>query len=188
MTDVAGALRAVVDALERLNVDYVLVGSVAAAAWGVVRSTRDADLVAFMDSNHLRAMLAGLDRREFYVPEDFADSAVRSGGSFNVLHLTGGGKVDIFVPVSGDSFAQSRLSRRVRAEVLGVRAWMATPEDVLLAKLRWRLESRSEMQWRDCIEIAASNQLDLQYLNRWAPTLGVEVDLAELLRSVETSD
>ncbi len=52
---------------------------------------------------------------------------------------------------------------------------------VLLAKLRWRLESRSEIQWRDCVEIAAINDLDLSYMRRWGPELGVEEDLADLL-------
>ena len=51
----------------------------------------------------------------------------------------------------------------------------------MLAKLRWRLESRSELQWRDCVEIAAINDLDVSYMHRWAAELGVQDDLAELL-------
>ena len=76
-----------------------------------------------------------------------------------------------------------RLHRRLPAEVLGVSTWVATPEDVVLAKLRWRLESRSEVQWRDCVEIAAINDLDVEHLRRWATRLGVEADLDELLRA-----
>jgi len=65
--------------------------------------------------------------------------------------------------------------------VLGVTAWIATPEDVVLAKLRWRLDSRSEVQWRDCVGIAATQDLDKEYLWSWADQLGVAADLAELL-------
>jgi hypothetical protein len=98
-----------------------------------------------------------------------------------VLHPATGGKVDIFVAAPGDAFTQSRLSRRMVTEVLGIPAWVATPEDVILAKLRWRLESRSEVQWRDCIEIASVQCLDADYLWSWANELGVEDDLNELL-------
>jgi hypothetical protein len=54
---------------------------------------------------------------------------------------------------------------------------------VVLAKLRWRLDSRSEGQWRDCVEIAAVQRLDEPYLRVWADRLGVSDDLEELLAS-----
>jgi hypothetical protein len=70
---------------------------------------------------------------------------------------------------------------RIQAAVLGIPAWIATPEDIILAKLRWRVDSRSEVQWRDCVEIAATAVLDEEYLLRWGDDLGVAADLAELL-------
>ena len=54
------------------------------------------------------------------------------------------------------------------------------PEDVILAKLYWRLESRSEVQWRDCVEIAATQPLELEYMRMWADRLGVADDLEDL--------
>ncbi len=48
MIDLAAALGIVVDALESSGVEYLLVESTAAAAWGVVRATRDIDLVAMV--------------------------------------------------------------------------------------------------------------------------------------------
>jgi hypothetical protein len=95
--------------------------------------------------------------------------------------MASGGKVDVFIAPHGDAFQRSRLDRRLPSEVFGVSSWISTPEDVVLSKLRWRLESRSEVQWRDCVEIAAVQQLDRDYLDRWAPELGVVDDLAELL-------
>lgn len=83
-----------------------------------------------------------------------------------------------------DPFDRSRLQRRVRIQDVGFAMWVSTAEDVVLAKLRWRLASRSEVQWRDCVEIAASNALDWAYLRQRARLLGVEEDLAELAPSV----
>ena len=184
MNELSDALKAVVDGLVRLEIDYNVVGSVAAASWGVVRSTRDVDIVAIIDAGSIDLLLAGLDGSKLYVPRDHARSVVATGGSFNVVHTVSGGKVDVFVPPAGDAFTISRLSRRQRANVLGVDVYVASAEDVLLAKLRWRLESRSDVQWRDCVEIAATNELDVAYLHLWASSLGVAVDLADLLDQV----
>ena len=80
-----------------------------------------------------------------------------------------------------DKFESTLLDRRVQLNILGVSTWVATPEDVVLSKLRWRLESRSETQWRDCIEIPASQTLDIDYMRFWAQQIGITSDLDELL-------
>lgn len=187
MIDLAAALGVVVEALESSDVEYVVVGSTAAAAWGVVRSTRDIDLVALIASEDVEDVLARLDRENLYVPVAAARAAAASGGSFasgasfNVLHPSTGGKVDVFVSRPDDRFERSRFDRRIRAEVLGVSTWIATAEDIVLGKLRWRLGSRSEVQWRDCVDIVATQPVDRAYLEAWATTLGVADDLADLL-------
>jgi hypothetical protein len=122
---------------------------------------------------------------DLYVPVEQARRAVVEYQSFNVLHPMSGGKVDVFVAAPNDAFTQSRLSRRISTDIFGVASWIATPEDVILAKLRWRLTSRSEVQWRDCVEIASIQQLDTQYLWAWATELDVRDDLAELLAETQ---
>jgi hypothetical protein len=179
--DLSAAFRAVVAALEVIDAEYVIVGSTAAAGWGVARATRDVDLVAVIPASAVDQLLRSLERDDLYVPSAEVRRVAAGGGSFNVLHMASGGKVDVFVAIEGDAFERSRLDRRIASEVLGVSSWISTPEDVILSKLRWRLESRSEVQWRDCVEIAAIQQLDRDYLDRWAPLLGVVDDLTELL-------
>jgi hypothetical protein len=186
VSELSEALNAVVDGLTRLEIDYIVVGSVAAASWGVVRSTRDVDIVAIIDSSSIDRFLDGLEGSGLYVPSDHARTVASNGGSFNVVHTVSGGKVDVFVPPRGDAFTASRLARRQPANVLGIDVYVASAEDVLLAKLRWRLVTRSDVQWRDCVEIAATNELDQTYLDRWAGQLGVEKDLADLLDQVRT--
>jgi hypothetical protein len=182
--DLVAGFAVVTGALDRADVRYVVVGSMAAARWGVARTTRDIDLVLVLDPLVVDDVLALLDRDDVYVPVADAREALAHGGSFNVLHTTTGGKIDLFVVAPNDEFERSRLERRVRADVLGLSSWVATAEDVVLAKLKWRLDSRSEVQWRDCVEIAAVQELDEAYLWRWAPVLGVVDDLADLLGDV----
>jgi len=179
--DLARILRTVITTLEQSKIGYVVVGSTAAAAWGVARATRDVDIVVMVDADQLDTVLTALLAADLYVPLDQAHEAADSGGSFNVLDPDHGGKIDLFVTGSDDAFTASRLDRRIRADVFDVPCWVASAEDVVLAKLRWRLTSRSEVQWRDCIEIASTNELDIPYMRHWAHELGVVADLTELL-------
>ncbi len=156
-----------------------MVGSTAASAWGVARSTRDIDVVALITQETVDTFLSALGNNEIYVPVEDAKAAAKNGGSFNILHTRTGGKVDVFVCLSSDSFESSRLDRRVRLKVLGIDTWVATAEDVVLSKLLWRAQTRSEVQWRDCVEIAATQKLDTTYLRLWAMHLGVLTDIEE---------
>lgn len=186
MTLVAG-FRRVIDVLDAAHVDYVVVGSTAAAAWGVVRTTRDIDIAMVVSPDAAGQILDGLSADDLYVRRSEASAAMAVGGSFNVLHPATGGKVDVFVVRPDDAFEAERLRRRVRADVFGLSAWVATAEDVTLSKLAWRRTSRSEVQWRDCIELAGSQPLDREYLRRWATVLGVADDLEVLLSAVDSA-
>lgn len=186
MIELARILGIVVDALERIQVGYVVVGSTAGAAWGVARATRDVDIVVMVGAEQLEAVLDALLAAGLYVPVEQAHEAANAGGSFNVLDPSHGGKVDLFLARLDDAFTHSRLARRIRADVFDVPCWVASAEDVVLAKLRWRLDSRSEVQWRDCVEIASTNELDATYLRHWAPSLGVTEDLEDLLTATDT--
>lgn len=174
----------VVTELDRRAIDHVVVGSIAASCWGLVRSTQDIDLVVVVDPDEPTDLVLALESTGLYVPRSAAEAALASTGSFNILDPNTAGKVDIFVCASNDEFESMRLHRRVRAEILGVPAWVATPEDIVLSKLRWRTDSGSETQWRDCIELASINDLDLEHLRRWATALGLAADLEALLTSL----
>jgi len=183
LIDLTFAFRRVVEALEKISARYVVVDSTAASAWGVARSTRDIDVVAVITRETVDTFLRALGNNEIYVPVDEAKAATIKGGSFNVLHTTTGGKVDVFVCQTSDAFESSRLDRRVKLKVLGIDTWVSTPEDVVLSKLLWRVQTRSEVQWRDCVEVAATQKLDVKYLRIWATELGLSADLEELLEA-----
>jgi len=183
MTDVTGAFSHVVRTLESHHIPYVVVGSVAAAAWGVIRATRDLDLAMTIGTTSPLELTESLTTTGLYLPHEAAIDALANAGSFNVLDPTTGSKIDIFACRSDDEFEQMRLSRRVRVSVLGIDSWVASAEDLVLAKLRWRSETGSEVQWRDCVEIAAVNDLDLLHLRTWGQTLKITDDLEVLIAS-----
>lgn len=179
------ALATVVGALDRVGAPHAVVGSVGATIWGLQRTTIDTDLITIAIHERVDELLASLLNENTYVPVDDARRVLSTGGSFNVLNLETTEKIDVFVAVPNDPFTASRLSRRVRARIQDVDTWVTTAEDIVLAKLRWRLSTRSERQWRDCLDISTINDLDVDYLRKWADVIGVRDDLEELLEAVK---
>lgn len=179
------ALARVVSAFDRIGAPHAIVGSVGATAWGLQRSTIDTDIITIAVRERVDELLAALSNDQTYFPLDDARRVLQFGGSFNVLDLETTEKIDVFVAPASDKFAASRLSRRVKARIQDVDTWVATAEDIILAKLRWRITTRSERQWRDCLDIAGINQLDVDYLRKWADVIGVRADLEELLEAIK---
>jgi hypothetical protein len=91
---------------------------------------------------------------------------------------------DVFVS-KRDPFDVKQLERR-RLEIVSRdperSAYMASPEDIVLSKLRWyrQTNERSERQWSDVLGVLSvqTDKLDLEYLKHWAIELGVS-DLLE---------
>jgi hypothetical protein len=169
--------------LERLRVPYFVGGSLASSLQGIPRATLDADLVADLRLAHVLPLTEAL-QASFYVDDDSVRQAVVRRSSFNAIHRETAFKVDVFV-LRDERYARFSMARRQRVEIdpAGeVVLEVATPEDVVLEKLRWyRLGNEvSERQWNDVqgvLKVQAGN-LDLDYLRHWAPELGVE-DLLE---------
>lgn len=180
----------VIDTLEKLNVRYLIGGSLASALYGVPRATLDADLVADLRMEHAEPLARSL-ADVFYADAEMIRDAVRQQRSFNVIHLETAFKVDVFVR-KNRAFDESQLARRTRQIVATDperTAFVASAEDTILAKLEWyRLGGEtSERQWRDVLGIvkAQSERLDKDYLQMWAMQLGVADLLDKILKEVK---
>lgn len=112
----------------------------------------------------------------FYLDKDTAHEAIAAGGMFNVVGPEEGDEVDFWL-LTDEPFERSRSSRRRVEEVFGVRLVVSSPEDTLLAKLRWaRLAGGSEKQVVDALRIyeVQAGALDEAYLADWAERLDGE--------------
>ena len=176
-------------ALEVLKVDYVVVGSVASSAHGEPRATMDIDLLARF-TGPLLARLGVLLGTQYYFDVETAQEAVRLGRSFNILSMRDVTKFDFF-PAGVDAFGTAQLARKCLARVdflSEIEVPVASPEDVVLAKLRWfdKGGRTSEKQWNDILGVlrVQGERIDWAYIEEWAPRLRVADLLAKLPRYI----
>jgi hypothetical protein len=168
----------VIAAFEKLGITYAVGGSIASSAYGLPRSTNDADVVASISVTQAAGLVAEL-QSEFYVPEEAVQRAVRAGQSFNLIHSEAIFKIDVFVAKPG-GFGESQLERRQlgKASNESPEQWyLVSPEDCILAKLDWyrRGNEVSDRQWQDvqCVIRVQAEALDQAYLRKWAGELKV---------------
>lgn len=173
-------LRLIISNLEKLGIPYMVAGSLASSAYGLPRSTLDADIVVDLRREHVQSFMDTFTQG-FYVDRGQIDQAMSTGQSCNIIHLESFLKADLFV-LARTPFAQEQFARRLQRPFEGTQIFLATAEDTVLSKLlRYRQGGEaSGMQWRDVNGIlkAQSRKLDLGYLRKWAGTLGVS-DLLE---------
>ena len=152
--------------LERLNIPYLIGGSLASTLYGMVRTTQDSDIVAEMRLEHLQPFVLAL-QDEFFVDGEMIAESIQRHSSFNIIHRESMFKVDVFIPYPRP-FLQSQLARAQNQTFLfdtEISAKFSSPEDIILAKLEWyRLGGEvSERQWRDILGVlkTRSGGLDL---------------------------
>lgn len=167
-------LQLVVARLDAVGIPFMLTGSVAAAAHGAGRATLDLDLVIEATAEQLRTLVASLASPDLYVSGDAALDALERESMFNVVDVRTGWKADLIIRKSRP-FSRAEFARRKPIEFEGTRLWVATLEDMIVAKLEWAKLGGSARQLEDVaglLRVAAGN-LDRAYLDRWLDELGL---------------
>ena len=171
-------LRDFVERAERLGVEYMVTGSFAMSAYGEIRSTRDIDIVIQLRENQAASLVNGFVG-DYYVSETSVRRAVVRRGMFNMIKQPFGEKIDCIIQKDTE-FARTSFGRRRLAKVSDVDFWTTTKEDLIIAKLEWSRDSRSELQIRDIANLT-STEYDSEYLENWIDRL----DLSGIWTEVE---
>ncbi|HEX2837702.1 MAG TPA: hypothetical protein VHN77_06200 [Phycisphaerales bacterium] len=162
-------------ALERLGIDYFVTGSLASSAYGEVRFTRDVDFVVAIFPRHAAELVNVFQQPDFYTDVEAMNDVAQRGGMCNIIHVPSGLKADL-IKMRAGAYEELILQRRRRVSVAdGPDVWMISPEDLVLAKLMFYDEGRSQKHLTDIAGILRSQgpRLDTSYVDEWADKLDV---------------
>ncbi|HEV3341759.1 MAG TPA: hypothetical protein VG125_15435 [Pirellulales bacterium] len=171
-------LKAVIEVLTGADIPYMVTGSLASSLQGEPRSTHDIDLIVALALDQAEVLSHAFPPPDYYLSYESVREAIRQRTMFNLLDIRGGDRVDFWL-LTNDEFDRMRFSRRrlQRAEPVGISINVSSPEDTILAKLRWaQLSGGSEKHFHDALRVYEVQHLalDHKYLNEWAQRLGVE--------------
>lgn len=161
--------------LDDADIRYFVSGSMASSFYGEYRPTHDVDIVLSISPRGVPVLVEAFSTPEFHIEPETARRAVENLDQFNVLVPRHSLKID-FIIVDEDRFDASRFSRRRRIEFApGQSVWLASPEDVILKKLLYYKEGRSDKHLRDIagMFLVSNDKIDRQYTEHWAMCLGV---------------
>lgn len=154
----------------RGGIDYMLTGSLAMNYYAQPRMTRDIDVVVALEAGEADAVV-GLFSPDYYVAHPAIVRAIAHESVFNLIHQETVIKVDCIVRKSGD-YRRLEFKRRRAVSIQDFSIWIASKEDLIISKLDWARDSRSELQLRDVRNLLATGY-DAAYLEKWTRELGL---------------
>jgi hypothetical protein len=173
-----------IDALDALEVPYMLVGSYSSNFHGQPRMTKDADFVLRLPSDRIGALQGLLAPDSKMDPQRSFETAAMT--LRHVVHHPSEFKIELFL-LSEDPHDQARFSRRCRVGFEGRHAWLPSPEDVVITKLRWGKAGRRRKDLVDVEQVlkVRAQRLDLPYIRGWCDQHGTRQLFEQLLAEAE---
>ena len=182
MENEVDVFRDVSSRLESAGIEFMLTGSFAMNYYAQPRMTRDIDLVVKIAGDQTD-LLVDIFEDDYYIDRVAIKKAIALRSLFNIIHNKTILKFDCIVLKDGQ-YRQEEFSRRRQITLRDFQTWIVSREDLILSKLYWARDSRSEMQFRDIKNLLASD-CDMAYLRSRAEMLGVKPLLIEFLNSHE---
>jgi hypothetical protein len=177
VTEELEVLTTVTGRLEAAGIAYMVTGSFAANYYAVPRMTRDIDLVVELsagDADRFCTLFEG----DFYLDRAAVRAAITDRGAFNLTHVV---KVDCIVRKDSE-YRRTEFARQRRGPIEGHEVALVAPEDLIISKLDWMRETRSEVQLGDVRNLLRSvPDLDEPYLAHWTERLGLDALYREAL-------
>jgi hypothetical protein len=152
----------------------MVVGSIGAMIYGEPRLTRDLDVVLVLKPHDLETFRAAFSEAEFYLPPVvILSQEFQQHGQFNLIDLASSLKIDCMLR-KPSPHGMAEFARRIRQAFLpDLQVWVAAPEDIIIKKLQFYREGRSDKHLGDIRGILVHTKVDRDYIERWTKDLGL---------------
>lgn len=185
------ATRRVVEKFVELGVNHMVVGGLSSNAYGIPRSTKDADIVLAVDAKTLFEVAQQLGP-DFAIDDPGTFEMVTGTMRYHLRVLTIAFEIELFM-LSSDPHDQARFERRRRvfSSQIGCEIIVPTAEDVIIMKLRWAKiakRGKDSEDVRDVIAVQGDEFLDWDYIHHWCGLHGTRTLLDEIRASIPPID
>jgi hypothetical protein len=171
-------IKQIASRLDSVGIPYMLTGSIAMAIYSTPRMTRDIDLIVEIRKIEVDK-IAALFNNDCYIDSQTVRQAVQDQGMFNIIHNDWQIKAD-FIIRKNEPYRVEEFSRRRGILIEETMISVVAPEDLILSKLLWAKDSLSTIQLQDVKQLLSDvAELDWNYLNKWALSLGIYKRLVE---------
>lgn len=181
--DQKSVLQDCTERFERLSIAYMLTGSMAMVNYAMMRMTADIDIVIELLRDDIDKFIKEFES-DYYIPQGRVRDAVSRKFMFNILHQEKLVKIDCVIRKETEFQKEAFARRRKIRFADDFNVWIISREDLILSKLHWAKDSKSEMQLRDVANILR-NGYDEKYVERWANKLELTDLLSEAYRKLE---
>jgi len=163
--------------LDSAGIDYMLTGSMAMNYYAQPRMTRDIDYVVALRPQDAERIVK-LFSPDYYVSREAVESSITHQSMFNLINNESVIKVDCIVRKQNE-YRLNEFNRRQRIKIQDFETWIVSKEDLILSKLFWAKDSRSQVQLGD-VKSLFSTGCDRNYIEQWTSKL----DLAGLWKEI----
>jgi hypothetical protein len=156
---------------ENADIPFMLTGSMAMNYYAKPRMTRDIDVVIAIGPEDI-GRVAALFRPDYYVSEENIRESIAQESIFNLIHQKSVIKVDCIIR-KRTKYRRVEFERRQKISIRDFDTFIASKEDLIISKLFWAKDSRSEIQLGDVRNLLATGY-DAAYLQHWTRELGLD--------------
>ena len=162
--------------LQEKNIDFVITGMIAASVWGVIRATKDIDIVVTLSDENINAIYSFAKIYGYSFPSET---------SYQLTLRNEETLVDIDFIFCNYTHCKSLMKRAVYKKILNYKVKIAKPEDIIIGKLiRLVTEPYYYQDKVDIVMLATYNKLDIEYLKKWIEKYNLYMRLKEVIEDV----
>ena len=166
--DFKRSLNKIVTIFDDEQINYMLVGGFAMSFYNRFRFTADIDCVIHIHPHHVDQIIKYFPDWESFAPA-FKEN-VAKGLLFNLTDFETGVKYDL-MPYQDSDYSWTAFERRRKVDFYDTDCFIASPEDLIISKLKWYSISKSAKQLEDIKFLLKESDLDMQYLIGWSNRL-----------------
>ena len=169
----------VIQALNESPIDYVIIGGFVAIIYGRPRTTMDIDVILNFKENNMAEIQGFVNVLQQYDLDAHQKDillALKEKSHFSIFDKSSPWRIDgkgVYTKLD-----EITLSNRRQLKILGLSAWVESPEDLVIAKLIYG--SQQDIEDAVAVLLNLKRQLNMDYLEKRA----IEENIADILHKI----